>query len=65
MKWLGRSWQDDEYPMYHCQVCGRFFKDSDGTQQEGIRGQQTSITAITCVTCRQPPAGAGAGLTRF
>lgn len=43
----------DEYPMYHCRECGYFYKDAEGTQREGLRGQQMTVTSIVCAACKQ------------
>jgi len=43
----------EEYPMYHCQECGYFFKDAQGTQKEGLYGQQSEVISIVCENCKQ------------
>jgi len=41
----------EEYPMYHCQECGYYFRDIKGTEQEGLRGQQSEVIPIVCESC--------------
>lgn len=40
-----RSWRE-LYPLYYCKNCGRFFKDREGTQEDLLRGQQSSVNNI-------------------
>jgi len=49
---VARKW-GEEYPMYHCRICGRFFKDAEGMEPDSIRGQQLSLTDITCASCQR------------
>ena len=60
MKRLGHVLQN-EYPMYRCRICERFFSDPGGTRTEGLRGQQLSLADIVCADCRQVHDGAYSG----
>ena len=43
------------YPIYHCKECDYFYKDAAGTKREGLSGQQTTVTMITCAACKEKP----------
>jgi len=41
----------EEYPLYNCKECGKFYHDREGTELDVLRGQQTDVIKIICKAC--------------
>jgi hypothetical protein len=43
----------ERYPMFHCQMCGRFFRDYHGSSPCGLDGHQLSVMDMVCQDCKE------------